>query len=493
MVWGMFSENASQAGSKRSWSMVLRLSISYAVVTIALLSLSGGILYWFLRGSLEAEARNTITDKISVMRQILRERPNDREALEEEVQWESTARRQSVYYSRLKQDVGALVIQSPGAETLIPDLARCPPPATENRPLDETREYHPIPGQTLLLGSAWVSSSASAGESPDEPHRFIYTVALDITPEQNILLAYRNNLLLVLIAGSVISAGAGTYVARQGIRPIQEISAAAHRITANALAERVGVTAWPRELAGLAAEFDGMLQRLEDSFKRLSQFSADIAHELRTPINNLMGEAEIALGKERTPNEYARVIASSLEEYHRLADLIDSLLFLARAENADLSLQMTWFQAGEELAQLLAYHDLQASEFEVCLRCSGDAKLFADLTLFRRAVSNVVSNALKHTPPGGSVTLRVEAQTDRVEILVKDTGHGIPTEHLPKLLDRFYRVDASRASSTAGAGLGLAIVKSIMDLHGGSVTIESELNKGTFVRLVFPATGVRSC
>jgi len=100
------------------------------------------------------------------------------------------------------------------------------------------------------------------------------------------------------------------------------------------LAERVGATAWPRELADLAAEFDGMLQRLEDSFKRLSQFSADIAHELRTPINNLMGEAEIALRKERTPNEYARVIASSLEEYHRLADLIDSLLFLARAENA---------------------------------------------------------------------------------------------------------------------------------------------------------------
>ena len=113
MVWDMSSENASQAGSKRSWSMVLRLSISYAVVTIALLSLSGGILYWFLRGSLEAEARNTITDKISVMRQILRERPNDREALEEEVQWESTARSQSVYYSRLMQDVGVWLFSRP--------------------------------------------------------------------------------------------------------------------------------------------------------------------------------------------------------------------------------------------------------------------------------------------------------------------------------------------------------------------------------------------
>jgi two-component system heavy metal sensor histidine kinase CusS len=455
-------------------------------VTIALLSLSGGLLYWFLKGSLEVNARNTLADKISVMRQILRERPNDREALEEEVQWESTARSQSVYYSRLTRDVGALVIQSPGAQTLIPDLADCPAPATEDRPLGETREYHPTPGKTLLLASAWVPSSASGGEPPNEPHRFIYTVALDITPELNILRAYGNNLLLVLIAGSVISAGAGTYVARQGIRPIQEISAAAHRITANALAERVGATAWPRELASLAAEFDGMLQRLEDSFKRLSQFSADIAHELRTPINNLMGEAEIALRKERTPNEYTRVIALSLEEYHRMADLIGSLLFLARAENADLSLQMIWFQAGEELAHVLSYHDLQASEFEICLHCSGDAKLFADRTLFRRAVSNVVSNALKHTPPKGSVSIHVGSQIDRVEILVKDTGHGIPSEHLPKLFDRFYRVEASRASSAPGAGLGLAIVKTVMDLHGGSVVVESELQQGTSVRLVFP-------
>jgi two-component system heavy metal sensor histidine kinase CusS len=475
-----------EARPQRSWSMVLRLSVSYAFVTIALLSLSGGLLYWFLKGSLEVDARNTLTDKISVMRQILRERPNDWEALEEEVLWESTARSQSVYYSRLMRDVGALVIQSPGAQTLIPELADCPAPATEDQPLGETREYHPTPGKTLLLASAWVPSSASEPEPPNEPRRFIYTVALDITPEQNILRAYRNNLLLVLIAGCVISAGAGTYVARQGIRPIQEISAAAHRITANALAERVGATAWPRELAGLAAEFDGMLQRLEDSFKRLSQFSADIAHELRTPINNLVGEAEIALRKERTSNDYARVIASSLEEYHRLADLIDSLLFLARAENADLSLQMSWFQAGEELAQILSYHDLQASEFEVHLRCSGDAKLFADLTLFRRAVSNVVSNALKHTPPKGSVSIRVGSQFDRVEILVKDTGHGIPSEHLSKLFDRFYRVDGSRATSKTGAGLGLAIVKTIMDLHGGSVTIESELPQGTSVTLLFP-------
>jgi two-component system heavy metal sensor histidine kinase CusS len=466
--------------------MVFRLSAAYAIITITLLSLFGAFLYWSLKESLEVSARNTLADKISVMRQILRERPNDQEALEEEVQWESTARRQSVYYSRLLQENGALVIQSAGAQELIPELSLCPSPATEDRSIGETREFQPAPQRTLLISSAWIIGDAAGMSAAEKPQRFIYTVALDTTTEQNILHDYRDKLLLVLIGGSVVSAIAGTYVARHGIRPIKEISAAAHRITANALAERVGSMAWPRELAGLATEFDAMLQRLEDSFQRLSQFSADIAHELRTPINNLMGEAEVALRRERTSREYATVIASSLEEYHRLAELIDSLLFLARAENADFSLQKSWFLVADELAQPLSYHELQATESEVTLSCSGDARLFADSTLFRRAISNVVENALKHTPPGGKVAVEIYPVPNAVKILINDDGIGIPAEHLPRLFDRFYRVDASRTAAVAGTGLGLAIVKTIVDLHGGSVTIESELGKGTLVTLVFP-------
>ena len=466
--------------------MVFRLSAAYAVITIALLSLFGAFLYWSLKESLEVGARNTLADKISVMRQILRERPDDQEALEEEVQWESTARRRSVYYSRLLKDNGTLVIQSAGAQNLIPELSLCPSPAAEDRSIGETREFRLAPERTLLVSSAWVTSDGAGKSAMNQPQRFIYTVALDTTTEQNLLHDYRDKLLLVLIGGSLISAVAGTYVARRGIRPIKEISAAAHRITANALAERVGSTAWPRELAGLATEFDAMLQRLEDSFQRLSQFSADIAHELRTPINNLMGEAEVALSRDRTSREYASVIASSLEEYHRLAELIHSLLFLARAENADLSLQKSWFQVADELAQLLSYHELQATESEVTLSFSGDAKLLADSTLFRRAIGNLVANALKYTHPTGNVGVVVCPLRDAVKILIKDDGAGIPAEHLPRVFDRFYRVDASRATAMPGTGLGLAIVKTIVELHGGSVSIESELGKGTLVTLIFP-------
>jgi two-component system, OmpR family, heavy metal sensor histidine kinase CusS len=153
-----------------------------------------------------------------------------------------------------------------------------------------------------------------------------------------------------------------------------------------------------------------------------------------------------------------------------------------------LSLQKSWFQIADELAHLLSYHELEATELGVALGFSGDARLFADSTLFRRAISNVVANALKHTASGGNVSVEVRAERDAVKILVQDTGSGIPAEHLPRLFDRFYRVDASRNTAMAGTGLGLAIVKTIMDLHGGAVTIQSELRKGTLVTLVFPVT-----
>ncbi|MBV8813092.1 MAG: heavy metal sensor histidine kinase [Verrucomicrobia bacterium] len=489
----------------RSWSIVFRISAAYAAITIALLSISGACLYWCLKVSLDENARSTLADKISVLRQILRERPDDEEALEEEVKWESTARHQSVFYGRLQQNDGTLVMQSPGAENLIPDSSKCPPAANENQWLGETREYRPGPDKTMLLASAKMASPPVEKRYSNPDRHFVYTVALDTTPEQRILGDYRNNLLLVLIGGSIASAVAGTHVAKRGIRPIHQISAAAHRITANALADRVGATAWPRELAGLAAEFDGMLQRLEESFKRLSQFSADIAHELRTPINNLMGEAEVALRRVRSSEEYARVIASSLEEYHRLSALIDSLLFLARAENADLLLHRKWFQASEELTQILSYHELQASEQGITLLSFGDAQIYADATLFRRALSNVIANALKHTASGGTVTVRVREKpitnasspaetgptaSGGVELLIEDTGEGIPPEHLSRIFDRFYRVDTSRARSTVGIGLGLAIVKTIMELHAGSADVKSELGKGTCVSLVFPRPNV---
>src|SRR3984893_9847728 len=323
--------------------------------------------------------------------------------------------------------------------------------------------------------------------------QLVYQVALDISREKIILSNYRRKLLIVLVLGTVASAGISTWIANRGIRPIREITSAAQHITVNALNERVSARAWPRELALLAAEFDRMLQRLEDSFNRLSQFSADIAHELRTPINNIMGESEVALLHDRSPEDYRRILVSSLEESHRLARMIDNLLFLARAENTDLLIERTWFEAKDLIESVREFHEPMASELGVTLSACGEAKTFADASLFRRGVSNLVSNAIKNTPEGGQIKIIVERETDFVQVSVTDTGCGIESEHLSKLFDRFYRTDASRANHSNGAGLGLAIVKGIMNLHQGSVTIRSQPGQGTRATLKFPDRPARLC
>jgi two-component system heavy metal sensor histidine kinase CusS len=274
-------------------------------------------------------------------------------------------------------------------------------------------------------------------------------------------------------------------IARQALRPLRQMVAAMKKVQASHLQQRLDWEHWPRELDALAAAFDDMLARLKESFERLSAFSADLAHELRTPIQNLRGEAEVALTRTRTAAEYREVIELSIEEYHGLASLIDSLLFLARAENAETPLDRLTFKIGPEVDNILDFYDAAVREQNITLSRQGDADLYADAMLVRRAVSNLVSNALQHTPSGGKISLLIEQIEAGVEIQVQDTGCGIGPEHLPRIFNRFYRADPARSSNSGGAGLGLAIVKSIMDLHGGSVDAKSNPGKGTTVILRF--------
>jgi two-component system heavy metal sensor histidine kinase CusS len=244
----------------------------------------------------------------------------------------------------------------------------------------------------------------------------------------------------------------------------------------------------PAELHTLADTFNQMLDRLEGSFVRLSRCSADLAHELRTPVYSLRGEVEVALSKPRTLEEYREVLGSNLEECGRLAHMIDRLLFLARAENPETQVKKETCDVRQELAAVCEFYGLSASEAGVRLTAAVEEKVQADLdrALFQRAVGNVVANALAHTPPGGSVTLIATGDDRSTCIEVADTGCGIPAAHLPHVFDRFYRGDPTRSSKNGSVGLGLAIARSIMDLHGGTVEIASEVERGTRVTLIFP-------
>jgi two-component system heavy metal sensor histidine kinase CusS len=254
------------------------------------------------------------------------------------------------------------------------------------------------------------------------------------------------------------------------------------------------VDKFPLELASLAGTFNEMLDRLEESFERISRFSADIAHDLRTPVNNIRGEAEVALARARTVDEYRDVLESSLEEAVRLSELIGDLLFLARAESPLTELHRENVNVGELLTTVRDYYEASATDAVISLVVyDGTGPLNAELdrSLMMRAVSNLVSNAIAHTPPGGAVTLTATNEDAAIRIEVSDTGAGIPAEALPRVFDRFFRVDPSRSKTSGNTGLGLAIVQSILTLHGGSAEIASQLDRGTRVTLRMPTLATR--
>jgi two-component system heavy metal sensor histidine kinase CusS len=283
----------------------------------------------------------------------------------------------------------------------------------------------------------------------------------------------------------VLCALGGYRIARRGIRPVEEIAATARRVHASHF-ERIPPGGLPGELRTLADTFNRMLDRLQESIARLSRFSADIAHELRTPLNNLRGEIEVTLSKPRTADEYSETLGSALEECGRLAQLIDSLLFLARAEDPKTQIQREPFDLRRELESLRDFYDAAANDAGVRLmvEADGEQPVTMNRPLIQRAVGNLIANALSHTPSGGTVTLSTSRDDEGILITVRDTGRGIPPEHLPHIFDRFYRADPARTGG--GVGLGLAIVKSIVELHGGTVSAESEFERGTTVTVRFP-------
>jgi two-component system heavy metal sensor histidine kinase CusS len=447
---------------------------------LGILVLSTFFLYWVLVSYLEAEDNQFLADKVHVLRVILRERPDNRQSLEEEVKWEGSARHFAKYYARVLDEEGSTLIETTGMGDLITPSLFPPPTGVTEEPRNGLK-WTSRGGKSYLLLAAW----AELGHASRTQRQL--QVALDVSREDALIADYSRKLAIVLLLGIGLSAGAGVSVARRGMRPLKEITKAAQQITATRLHERIDPAQWPKELTALALAFDEMLDRLEDSFTRLSQFSADLAHELRTPINNLMGEAEVALSRIRTPEEYQQVLESSLEEYARLSRMIDSLLFLARAEHTEARVERSLVDALQAIEAVREFHEAEADEQGVEVTCHGEAYLRADPMLFRRAVSNLLSNALQYTPRGGKVTISVKQSGDQwVEVRVSDTGLGIEPEHLPRIFDRFYRADGARSQHPQGAGLGLSIVKSIMNIHDGAVAIQSESAKGTTVTLRFP-------
>lgn len=313
-------------------------------------------------------------------------------------------------------------------------------------------------------------------------------IAHDLRESRAILTSHGRAMLISLSIAAGVAALGALWIVRAGLAPVAQIAAAAERISGSRLDPRIRIEDAPLELAPLVEAFNAMLDRLNDSFRRLSDFSSDLAHELRTPINSLLGHAQVALSRPRSAEEYRAAIESIGEDGERLARTVRDLLFLARADNAMETLRKERFDLRAELDHVAAYFGLLAEERAIRLACEGSAEVTADRAMIRRAIGNLVSNALRHTPQGETVRLSVRA-SDRgtVCLEVSNPGAGIPAEHLPRIFDRFYLIERARGDPESGTGLGLAIVKSIVELHGGSVDAASAPGGPTTIRLEFPA------
>jgi len=262
--------------------------------------------------------------------------------------------------------------------------------------------------------------------------------------------------------------------ARRGLAPLLTIRRQAAEIPANRLNTRLPAEAIPLELADLTSTLNEMLSRLEESFQRLSDFSSDLAHELRTPVSNLLTQTQVTLSRARTADEYRDILASNAEEFERLSRMIADMLFLAKAENKQIIPHQEQLELAAEVADMLEFYGVLAEEKEIHLSVAGHGTVFGDRLMLRRAISNLLSNALRYTPVGGTVNVRIETQAEaEVQLTVENTGPCIAAEHLSRLFDRFYRTDSARQRTTEGSGLGLSITRSILIAHGGSVSVSS--------------------
>src|SRR5262245_43687925 len=286
----------------------------------------------------------------------------------------------------------------------------------------------------------------------------------------------------------LVTAGGGYLLARKALGPVDRITQAADRITADELGRRVEVPNPDDELGALARTLNGMIGRLEASFAEMRQFTADAAHELRSPLAVIRAEAEVALRTDRTPEEYQRVIENLLEEATRLGAVADQLLFLCRQDAGLLPPAWEEVDARELVREVVENMRAVAEEKGVALSAGQMAAcwVLADGRLVRRGLDNLLDNAIKYTEAGGRVAVASHADATRLTFTVSDTGIGIPPEHLPRVFERFYRADPARAGDRPGAGLGLAICRSIAHTLGGSITLDSEVPVGTTACLVLP-------
>ncbi|WP_228895914.1 heavy metal sensor histidine kinase [Pseudoduganella aquatica] len=455
-------------------SLTVRVALMLAAVAIATFLAAGAYLYQTLASQMYYRDDVELVNKATQIRRIVASLPSPQAIVQDQRPLVETLSGHNDFMLRVRGPAGERLLQTSITSRPLPKIASVP--AQNALTLDDIHDWVPEQGSGRM-----VSALGLAGGEPVE-----ITLARERSDRLRILKRYGADLLLALAGGAALAALLGYAIVRHSMRSVRSLIGKANDINASRLNTRLSVRDAPAELREMGAAFNAMLDRLEEGVQRLSGFAADLAHDLRTPLNTLMVETQVALSRPRTVEEYQALLASNSEEYERLARMIENTLFLARVDNAQLALQRETLDLRAELLRIHDYFEILAEDVGVRLAVDVPAlELQVDPVLLQRAVNNLVSNAIRYTPAGGEVRLSARRVQRGVELAVSNTGPGIAPEHLPRIFDRYYRADAARSSQAHSAGLGLSIVRAIMQLHGGEVRVESVPGGSTTFFLCF--------
>ncbi len=310
-------------------------------------------------------------------------------------------------------------------------------------------------------------------------------LGLDSRPRDQLLARLRNNLVGVFVLGMTLTAGLSAMATWRGLAPIKRLSKQAGSITAHSLSIRLIDRHDAAELEGLVAAFNAVLDRLETAYRQIEAFSANVAHELRTPLATLVSGSQVMLSRARTASELKEAIASNLEELQQMSQLVNDMLFLARADQGDRARGLEPTELAAEADRTLKYCEPLLEEGGLTAALVGAASIACNPALVRRALVNLLVNAIRHTDSGGRIVVAIEVHGTSVRLSVENPGPPIPEGIKAHMFDRFFRADGARARAGESHGLGLTIVAAIARMHGGTVFAEYT-GKANRIGLVIP-------
>lgn len=456
-------------------SLALRIALASALFGLGLAAAGMLVGYWALSAQLHARAVAALEGRRELVLHLVAEMPTVRSV--------TTSRHRFNDVLIGHEDLHLALVEARSGQLLaaFSSLAEASVAALDALPEVGPTTRWQADADTPLEGMRQLARVGDGGEV-----RFY--LSLDRRHDQHLLAGFlRASVFGLPLMLAAVALGAWL-IARTGLAPLRQFRRMAATISAQSLDRRLSEAGLPEELGDLAREFNAMLARIDQGYRRLQEFSADLAHELRTPIATLLGRHQVALSQPRAAEELQEVLAGDVEELDRLSRVISDMLFIAQADHGQSVTQIEAVDLEAEARRVADYLSLVAEDKGVHLEVQGAGTARADRLLVQRAVTNLVSNAVRHALPGSVVRLEIGAGGGATRLRVTNRGDAIAAEHLERIFDRFYRVDASRARDSGGTGLGLAIVRSIMEAHGGTVRAGSDAATGTTTfTLEFPA------